>query len=286
MHEMAKSKGTSTHDTKTTPAGGGRTRQPAKPTELPSAEALALSFPPTKLATTGSAQEGHLIRFAELVHQKLKQVPTGELRDIVELHFTANELRGLEHIDSFVLGEMCAAIAKQYPRFMDVSVAFVFENESREKQNPDGSPQLLPSVQELIARLVGKIDKSSNRAGQVSEPLAAYLLEMNVPRKKWREAALALARVVLRFGGPENRPLWDDRAKYPELAFLPAPEFLKRVWADQIGPNGEVDKSLIRQIDRPLIKTVEAYVANRQRRNRDPGQVKGLQLLSRGKAAK
>lgn len=282
---MAKSKGISTQDKKKTPAGGAQTPHRAKPVELPSVEALALSFAPMKPSTAGTAQQENLMHLAQLVHQKLEQVPPGDLDGAVKLRFTSDELRGLEQIDSYYIFEMCNAIAKQNPRFIGVSVACLFEKAEESEWVSDNSSHLLPLVRKTISQLVGKIDKSTMRAGQVSEPLAAYLQEMNVPRKKWREAALELARVVLRFGAPDDRPRWDDRAKYPELAFLPAPEFLKRVWADQIGPNGEVDKTLIRQIDRPLIKTVEAYVSNRQRRNRDPGQVKGLQLLSRGKGS-
>ena len=280
---MAKSKGTSTQDTKKTLASGARTPHPAKPIGLPNTETLALSFASTKPSTVGIAQQKNLMRLAELVHQKLEQVPTGDLDGAVKLRFTSDELRGFGRIDSYFIFEMCNAIAKQNPRFIGVSIACLFEKTDESEWMSDNSSHLVPLVRKAISQLVSKIDKSANRAGQVSEPLAAYLQEMNVPRKKWREAALELARVVLRFGAPDDRPRWDDRAKYPELAFLPAPEFLKRVWADQIGPNGEVDKTLIRQIDRPLIKTVEAYVSNRQRRNRDPGQVKGLQLLSRGK---
>jgi hypothetical protein len=260
--EMAKTKGTGTQDTKKTLAGGRRTPHPAKPGDLPSAE---------------------VTRLTQLVREKLEQVPSGDLDGAVKLHFTSDELREFRHIDSYFIFEMCNAIAKENPRFADVSIVGHFEKPNEAEWMADNS-SLLPLVKKTISRLVGR-NKSPDRAGQVSDPLAAYLMEMNVPRKKWREAALELARVVLRFGAPEDRPLWDDRAKYPELAFLPAPEFLKRVWADQIGPNGEVDKTLIRQIDRPLIKTVEAYVANRQRRNRDQGQVKGLRLLSRGKGS-
>ena len=120
--------------------------------------------------------------------------------------------------------------------------------------------------------------------GRLNEPLLRYLKAKKIPPAMWPETAAEIERLVVKkLVAAEKRPRWDDRAKFPELQFLPAPEFLRRVWADQIGPNGEVDKTLIRQIDRPLIKTVEAYVSNRQRRNRDRGQVKGLQLLSRGK---
>jgi hypothetical protein len=284
MHEMAKSKSTSTQDKKKTPAGGEE-RKPhrTKPVELLSLEAMALSFAPTKPSPAGTAQQENLMRLAQLVHQKLEQIPPGDLDGAVKLRFSSDEFRVFADIDSYYIFEMCNAIAKQNPRFAGVSIACLFEKTNESEWMSDNSSHLLPLVRKAISQLVSKIDKSPNPAGDVSEPLAAYLQEMNVPRKKWREAALELARVVLRFGAPDDRPRWDDRAKYPELAFLPAPEFLKRVWADQIGPNGEVDKTLIRQIDRPLIKTVEAYVSNRQRRNRDPGQVKGLQLLSRGK---
>ena len=149
-----------------------------------------------------------------------------------------------------------------------------------------------------LARLRKKIAKNADAAkvvavpgmpeqkeeGRLNEPLLRYLKAKKIPSAMWPETAAEIERLIVKkLVAAEKRPRWDDRAKYPELQFLPAPEFLRRVWADQIGPNGEVDKTLIRQIDRPLIKTVEAYVSNRQRRNRDRGQVKGLQLLSRGK---
>jgi hypothetical protein len=120
--------------------------------------------------------------------------------------------------------------------------------------------------------------------GRLNEPLLRYFKAKKIPPEMWSDTAAEIERVITKkLAAAVKRPRWDDRAKYPELQFLPAPEFLKRVWADQIGPKGEVDKTLIRQIDRPLIKTIEAYVANRQRRNRDAGQVKGLRLLSRAK---
>jgi hypothetical protein len=68
----------------------------------------------------------------------------------------------------------------------------------------------------------------------VSEPLLTYF-----PRSNWEEAAEAVERITRKFSGPIDRPRWEDRAKYSELEFLPAPEFLKRAWADQISPCGK-----------------------------------------------
>lgn len=116
----------------------------------------------------------------------------------------------------------------------------------------------------------------------VSEPLLAYLKEMDVPRSKWEEAAEAVERLTRKFSGPVDRPRWEDRAKYSELEFLPAPEFLKRVWADQISPTGEIEKELVRRQDSALMIAVEGYIKNRQRRAIDAGAAKGLKLIARG----
>ena len=116
----------------------------------------------------------------------------------------------------------------------------------------------------------------------VSEPLLKYLQELDVPRSKWQVAAEAVERLVRDFSGPLDRPRWEDRAKYSELEFLPAPAFLKRVWADQISPIGEIEKELVRRQDPALMVAVEGYVKNRQRRANDAGAADGLKLISRG----
>ncbi len=116
----------------------------------------------------------------------------------------------------------------------------------------------------------------------VSEPLLKYLRELDVPRSKWQVAAEAVERLVRDFSGPLDRPRWEDRAKYSELEFLPAPAFLKRVWADKISPTGEIEKELVRRQDPALMVAVEGYVKNRQRRAVDVGAAEGLKLISRG----
>lgn len=244
---MAKFRGTSSQVTKTTPAGGVRTRQSAKPSELPSAEALALSFVRKNPEYEGYVGQEDLMRFAELVHQKLEQVPQDAIQNLVQVSFKSDELRGLEKIVPDDLLKICGPIARQYPRFKNVLIAYRFEEPKQEER--------------------------------VSEPLAAYLTEMNVPREKWQEAALELARVVLRLSAPDDRPLWDDRAKYPELAKLSAPQFLKQVWADQIGPDGMIEKESVRQKDPKLMSNVEKYVAKREEREQDAGDADGLKFI-------
>jgi hypothetical protein len=97
----------------------------------------------------------------------------------------------------------------------------------------------------------------------------------------WEATAAEIERVMRRqIATNETRPLWRDRARYRDLAHLPAPEFLKRVWADAIGSDGSIEKETIRQKDRALMATVEAYVANRQRRNLDAGAAVGLRLIA------
>ena len=118
---------------------------------------------------------------------------------------------------------------------------------------------------------------------QLNEPLLLYLKAKNVPSALLPETAAEIERLVRKkLAAAVNRPQWDDRAKYPELAFLPAPEFLKRVWADQIGPTGEIEKELVRRQDRALMIAVEGYIKNRQRREIDAGAAHGLKLIARG----
>ena len=125
-------------------------------------------------------------------------------------------------------------------------------------------------------------DNPSEGTYLVSEPLLKYLRELDVPRSKWQVAAEAVERLVRDFSGPLNRPRWEDRAKYSELEFLPAPAFLKRVWSDQISPTGQIEKELVRRQDPALMVAVEGYVKNRQRRAIDAGAAEGLKLIARG----
>ena len=129
--------------------------------------------------------------------------------------------------------------------------------------------------------------KGRKDEGSISDELAAYFEAKHLPRDLWEPTAAEIERVVRKqVNASQSRPLWNERARYPELAHLPAPEFLKRVWADAIASDGSIEKETIRQKDRALMATVEAYVANRQRRNLDAGLAKGLQFITRRSAPK
>jgi hypothetical protein len=140
----------------------------------------------------------------------------------------------------------------------------------------------------LEARTDNKKDrKEQEDEGTITDALVAYFEAKNLPRELWEPTAAEIERVVRKqVNASRPRPLWDERARYPELAHLPAPEFLKRVWADAIASDGSIEKETIRQKDRALMATVEAYVANRQRRNLDAGLAKGLQFITRRTAPK
>jgi hypothetical protein len=79
------------------------------------------------------------------------------------------------------------------------------------------------------------------------------------------------------------RPHWNDRARYPELANLSAPAFLKRVWAEQMGEDGSIAREFVS--DKKLLGIVGVYIRNRRRRGLDLGDAAGLRLI-RGKTGR
>ena len=98
----------------------------------------------------------------------------------------------------------------------------------------------------------------------------------------WSDTAAEIERLIgKKLAAAVARPLWDDRAKYPKLANLSAPLFLKRVWADQIGADGTIEKEFIRQNDRSLMGTVDNYITTRERRRQDAGDAEGLRFITR-----
>lgn len=116
----------------------------------------------------------------------------------------------------------------------------------------------------------------------LNDPILQLLAARNVPRDLWPKAMGEIERLIAKLvtPAPHDRPLWDDRAKYPELATLSAPEFLKRVWADQIAPDGSIEKAVVREKDRSLMAKVDNYVSTRQRRQQDDGDARGLHLIA------
>jgi hypothetical protein len=123
--------------------------------------------------------------------------------------------------------------------------------------------------------------------GQVSETLESYFKEKNLPPSMWPDTVAEIERLVnKKLATNKTRPLWDERAEDRELADLSAPKFLKRVWADQIAPDGTLVKEDVRAKDRSLMASVEAYIKGRKRKVRDDGSIdygdaEGLLFISR-----
>jgi hypothetical protein len=116
--------------------------------------------------------------------------------------------------------------------------------------------------------------------GRLNEPLLRYLKAKKIPPEMWSDTAAEIERLVgKKLAAAVARPLWDDRGQYPELAKLSAPEFLKRVWADQIGVDGTIEKEFVRHMDPKLMGNVEKYVAKREEREQDAGDAVGLRFI-------
>ena len=131
-----------------------------------------------------------------------------------------------------------------------------------------------------IVPIPGKPERKDE--GRLNEPLLRYLKAKNVPPAMWSDTAAEIERLIgKKLAAAVARPLWDDRAKYPKLANLSAPLFLKRVWADQIGADGTIEKEFIRQNDRSLMGTVDNYITTRERRRQDAGDAEGLRFITR-----
>ena len=117
--------------------------------------------------------------------------------------------------------------------------------------------------------------------GDLKEPLEGYLKQKRVPRKLWPKAAAEMERLVRRLlAGNVDRPKWNNRRKHPELEHLSAPEFLKTVWADVIGPDGTIETEIVRNDDVPLMNAVRDYLDNRRTRGLDLGRARGLNIVS------
>ena len=146
--------------------------------------------------------------------------------------------------------------------------------------NPSVAKSPQPDADKIVALPVTPEQKDEGRS---NEALLHYLKAKHIPPEMWSDTAAEIEKLIrMKLAAAVKRPRWDDRATYPELQFLPAPEFLKRVWADQIGPTGEIEKELVRRQDRALMIAVEGYIKNRQRREIDAGAAHGLKLIARG----
>ncbi|MBR0967875.1 hypothetical protein JQ554_33360 [Bradyrhizobium diazoefficiens] len=118
--------------------------------------------------------------------------------------------------------------------------------------------------------------------GELNASLLQFFKDENLPPAMWSDTAAEIRRLVQRKrAAAVERPLWDDRANHPELANLSAPQFLKRVWADQIAPDGTIEKEMVRKIDRSLMAKVDGYLSTRERRQQDAGDAAGLRFVAR-----
>jgi hypothetical protein len=123
-------------------------------------------------------------------------------------------------------------------------------------------------------------DNRKKDEGSLNTSLKQYLREKKIPPELWNETADEIERVIRKQAiKGEARPLWDARARYPELADLSAPEFLKRVWADQIGPDGSIERAAVSQKDKKLLALVDAYIGRRKDRRQDAGAAAGLRFI-------
>jgi hypothetical protein len=123
--------------------------------------------------------------------------------------------------------------------------------------------------------------------GLVKEPptetfesrINAVLAEEGVATESRPQLVAEFRRMVARAKGV--RPSWLGRKERGgELAALTAPLFLKRVYADEIAPDGTVQKELIRTLDPPLMDAIETYISSRTRRGRDLGDASGLVFVT------
>lgn len=129
----------------------------------------------------------------------------------------------------------------------------------------------------------GRIEPAKDE-GLLNQWLQKYFEEINLPQSQWMTTAAEIGRVVRKqLIAATERPRWDDRAGYPELANLSAPEFLKRVWADQFDPDGSIARELVS--DKNLLKIVGTYIGKRRDRGLNLGDAKGLRLV-RGKTGR
>jgi hypothetical protein len=127
-------------------------------------------------------------------------------------------------------------------------------------------------------------NKKTKDEGPLNKWLEKYFEEINLPRSLWTSAAAEIVRVVRKqVVAATERPRWDERDRYPELANLSAPKFLKRVWADQFSADGSIARELVS--DKKLLRIVGVYVGNRQSRGLDLGDAEGLRLI-RGKTGR
>ena len=112
-------------------------------------------------------------------------------------------------------------------------------------------------------------------------PLHEYLHGRRVPESMRLALAAKIETLIDSELRAATRPKWDERGKYAELKDLSAPLFLKRVYADEIAPDGTIKKETVRATDKTLMARVETYISNREERNLPLGDAEGLRFATK-----
>ena len=138
------------------------------------------------------------------------------------------------------------------------------------------SPELVGKYLDLIEyywKVEGDLLQSFDQKIQL---WMSVLAAERVPEAE-REALIAKFRIEV---ARATRPKWNDRRmRGGELATLTAPQFLKRVHAEDIASDGTVHNEIIRAIDPDLMQVVELYISKRRSRGQDLGDAEGLNFV-------
>ena len=116
--------------------------------------------------------------------------------------------------------------------------------------------------------------------GLLNKPFSELLTSWGVPKQMHLEMAAELEHIARARTKAALRPKWEERGKYAELKDLSAPQFLKRVYADEIGRGGSIKKAVVRNTDPALMSIVEAYISGREARGRGMGDAEGLRFVT------
>jgi hypothetical protein len=114
----------------------------------------------------------------------------------------------------------------------------------------------------------------------LKKPFTQVLTKWGVPERLHAEVAADIERLAKERAKAAQRPKWDERDRYAELRDLSSPEFLRRVYGDEIGEDGSIQKEVVRKIDAKLMAAVETYISAREGRRRDMGDAEGLHLIA------
>lgn len=139
---------------------------------------------------------------------------------------------------------------------------------------PTAIPQPAP---ELPAAPVARRDENPTI---MESSLINLFKTRNLPESMWPDTAAEIERIVNERAKAALRPKWDERGKYDELKNLSSPAFLKRVYADEMAPDGSIAKEAVRKTDPKLLAIVTAYISEREGRRQDMGEAEGLRLIA------